>query len=99
MSELNNKYKPSVLFSTPCCSGAAPSDFELMSAMMQRVTLLEKTVRSQAQEIKCRVITQLLHTSSNTPYERAEISLECFLSEGSKDFSLGGEAEAPEPIR
>ncbi|XP_070767989.1 UBX domain-containing protein 11 [Enoplosus armatus] len=36
----------------PLKKGAAPSDFELMSAMMQRVTLLEKTVRSQAQEIE-----------------------------------------------
>ncbi|XP_073341544.1 UBX domain-containing protein 11 [Pagrus major] len=32
--------------------GVPPSDFELMSAMMQRVTLLEKTVRSQAREIE-----------------------------------------------
>ncbi|KAM6994538.1 UBX domain-containing protein 11 isoform 2-T2 [Tautogolabrus adspersus] len=32
--------------------GAPPSDFELMSAMMQRVTLLEKIVKSQAQEIE-----------------------------------------------
>ncbi|XP_030249362.1 UBX domain-containing protein 11 [Sparus aurata] len=31
--------------------GVPPSNFELMSAMMQRVTLLEKTVRSQAREI------------------------------------------------
>ncbi|XP_035528926.1 UBX domain-containing protein 11 [Morone saxatilis] len=36
----------------PLKKGAPPSDFELMSAMMQRVTLLEKTVRSQAQEIE-----------------------------------------------
>ncbi|XP_026149025.1 UBX domain-containing protein 11 isoform X2 [Mastacembelus armatus] len=33
-------------------SGAPPSNFELMSAMMQRVTLLEKTVKSQAREIE-----------------------------------------------
>ncbi|XP_056237058.1 UBX domain-containing protein 11 isoform X3 [Seriola aureovittata] len=33
---------------------APPSDFELMSAMMQRVNLLEKKVRSQAQEIECK---------------------------------------------
>ncbi|XP_030015221.1 UBX domain-containing protein 11 [Sphaeramia orbicularis] len=32
--------------------GAPPSDFELMSAMMQRISMLEKTVRSQAQEIE-----------------------------------------------
>ncbi|XP_070822625.1 UBX domain-containing protein 11 [Chaetodon trifascialis] len=36
----------------PLKKGAPPSDFELMSAMMQRVTLLEKTVRSQAREIE-----------------------------------------------
>ncbi|XP_041648951.1 UBX domain-containing protein 11 [Cheilinus undulatus] len=36
----------------PSKKGAPPSDFELMSAMMQRVTLLERTVRSQAQEIE-----------------------------------------------
>ncbi|KAM9353454.1 UBX domain-containing protein 11 [Symphorus nematophorus] len=35
----------------PSKKSAPPSDFELMSAMMQRITLLEKTVRSQAQEI------------------------------------------------
>lgn len=46
--------------------------------MMQRVTLLEKTVRSQAQEIKCKVITQLLRTNSNTPFKRAEITLDFF---------------------
>ncbi|XP_047186512.1 UBX domain-containing protein 11 isoform X2 [Scophthalmus maximus] len=33
---------------------APPSDFELMSSMMQRVTLLEKQVRSQAQELECK---------------------------------------------
>ncbi|XP_023275540.1 UBX domain-containing protein 11 isoform X2 [Seriola lalandi dorsalis] len=33
---------------------APPSDFELMSAMMQRVNLLEKKVRSQAQQIECK---------------------------------------------
>ncbi|XP_020504645.2 UBX domain-containing protein 11 isoform X1 [Labrus bergylta] len=32
--------------------GAPPSNFELMSAMMQRVTLLEKIVKSQAQELE-----------------------------------------------
>ncbi|KAM4569107.1 UBX domain-containing protein 11 [Fundulus diaphanus] len=31
--------------------GAAPTDFELMAAMMQRITMLENTVRSQAQEM------------------------------------------------
>ncbi|XP_038567752.1 UBX domain-containing protein 11 isoform X2 [Micropterus salmoides] len=36
----------------PLKKGAPPSDFELMSAMIQRVTLLEKTVKSQAQEIE-----------------------------------------------
>ncbi|KAI3360428.1 hypothetical protein L3Q82_002330 [Scortum barcoo] len=36
----------------PLKKGAPPSDFELMSAMMQRLTLLEKTVRSQAEEIE-----------------------------------------------
>ncbi|TKS81858.1 UBX domain-containing protein 11 [Collichthys lucidus] len=35
----------------PLKKGTPPSDFELMSAMMKRVTLLEKTVKSQAQEI------------------------------------------------
>ncbi|XP_053183576.1 UBX domain-containing protein 11 [Scomber japonicus] len=33
-------------------TGAPPSDFELMSTMMQRLTLLEKKVRSQEQEIE-----------------------------------------------
>ncbi|XP_026225692.1 UBX domain-containing protein 11 isoform X2 [Anabas testudineus] len=32
--------------------GAPPSDFELMSAMMQQVTLLERKVKIQAQEIE-----------------------------------------------
>ncbi|XP_068179359.1 UBX domain-containing protein 11 isoform X2 [Antennarius striatus] len=32
----------------------APNDFELMSAMMTRVCLLERTVRSQAREIECK---------------------------------------------
>ncbi|XP_063735596.1 UBX domain-containing protein 11 isoform X2 [Eleginops maclovinus] len=32
--------------------GSAPSDFELMSAMMQRVSMLEKKVMSQAREIE-----------------------------------------------
>ncbi|XP_074510246.1 UBX domain-containing protein 11 [Sebastes fasciatus] len=36
----------------PLKKGAPPSDFELMSAMMQRVSLLERTVRCQAQEIE-----------------------------------------------
>ncbi|XP_049439865.1 UBX domain-containing protein 11 isoform X1 [Epinephelus fuscoguttatus] len=36
----------------PLKKGAAPSDFELMSAALQRVCLLEKKVRSQAEEIK-----------------------------------------------
>ncbi|XP_045902069.1 UBX domain-containing protein 11 isoform X1 [Micropterus dolomieu] len=36
----------------PLKKGAPPSDFELMSAMIQRVNLLEKTVKSQAQEIE-----------------------------------------------
>ncbi|XP_034083657.1 UBX domain-containing protein 11 isoform X1 [Gymnodraco acuticeps] len=36
----------------PLKKGSAPSDFELMSAMMQRVSLLEKTVMSQAREIE-----------------------------------------------
>ncbi|XP_047454347.1 UBX domain-containing protein 11 [Mugil cephalus] len=36
----------------PAKKGAPPSDFELMSAMMQRVTLLENTVKSQSEEIK-----------------------------------------------
>uniref|UniRef100_A0A3Q2UHQ0 UBX domain-containing protein 11 n=1 Tax=Fundulus heteroclitus TaxID=8078 RepID=A0A3Q2UHQ0_FUNHE len=31
--------------------GAAPTDFELMAAMMQRITMLEYTVRSQVQEM------------------------------------------------
>ncbi|TNN76298.1 UBX domain-containing protein 11 [Liparis tanakae] len=34
--------------------GAPPSDFELMSAMMRRVSLLERNVTSQAKEIKLR---------------------------------------------
>ncbi|XP_029958239.1 UBX domain-containing protein 11 [Salarias fasciatus] len=34
--------------------GSAPTDFELMSLMMRRVTALEKTVRRQAQEIESR---------------------------------------------
>uniref|UniRef100_A0A3B4UZK2 UBX domain-containing protein 11 n=1 Tax=Seriola dumerili TaxID=41447 RepID=A0A3B4UZK2_SERDU len=38
----------------PLKKAAPPSDFELMSAMMQRVNLLEKKVRSQAQEIECK---------------------------------------------
>ncbi|XP_039974405.1 UBX domain-containing protein 11 [Xiphias gladius] len=38
----------------PFKKGAPPSDFELMSAMMQRVTGLEKKVRSQAWEIGCK---------------------------------------------
>ncbi|XP_054477213.1 UBX domain-containing protein 11 [Anoplopoma fimbria] len=36
----------------PSKKGAPPSDFELMSAMMQRVSLLENIVKSQAQEIE-----------------------------------------------
>ncbi|XP_068592011.1 UBX domain-containing protein 11 isoform X2 [Cebidichthys violaceus] len=36
----------------PSKNGAPPSDFELMSAMMQRVSLLEQSVRSQAKEIE-----------------------------------------------
>ncbi|XP_029306803.1 UBX domain-containing protein 11 isoform X2 [Cottoperca gobio] len=36
----------------PLKKGTAPSDFELMSAMMRRVSLLEKKVMSQAQEIE-----------------------------------------------
>ncbi|XP_069549363.1 UBX domain-containing protein 11 isoform X2 [Brachyistius frenatus] len=36
----------------PLNKGAPPTDLELMSAMMQRVTLLKKTVKSQAQEIE-----------------------------------------------
>ncbi|XP_047196754.1 UBX domain-containing protein 11 isoform X4 [Hippoglossus stenolepis] len=36
----------------PLKKGAPPSDLELMSAMMQRVTLLEKQVRGQAQELE-----------------------------------------------
>uniref|UniRef100_A0A3Q3GYC6 UBX domain-containing protein 11 n=1 Tax=Kryptolebias marmoratus TaxID=37003 RepID=A0A3Q3GYC6_KRYMA len=36
----------------PKKQGGPPSDFELMAAMMQRVTSLEATVRSQAREIQ-----------------------------------------------
>ncbi|XP_071326276.1 UBX domain-containing protein 11 isoform X2 [Trachinotus anak] len=36
----------------PLKKSAPPSDFELMSAMMQRVTLLERKVRSQEREIE-----------------------------------------------
>ncbi|XP_005744508.1 UBX domain-containing protein 11 isoform X2 [Pundamilia nyererei] len=36
----------------PLKKGCPPTNFDLMSAMMQRVTLLEKTVRSQAKEIE-----------------------------------------------
>ncbi|XP_037533179.1 UBX domain-containing protein 11 [Nematolebias whitei] len=36
----------------PKKQGAPPDDFELMAAMMQRVTLLEEKVRNQAQEIE-----------------------------------------------
>lgn len=70
--------------------------------MMQRVTLLEKTVRSQAQEIKRKVITRLLHTSSNTPFNRAEISLQrfclkdqriSFLEEKLKPLSQSGNSD------
>ncbi|XP_004576436.2 UBX domain-containing protein 11 isoform X1 [Maylandia zebra] len=36
----------------PLKKGCPPTNFDLMSAMMQRVTLLEKTVRSHAKEIE-----------------------------------------------
>ncbi|XP_030605101.1 UBX domain-containing protein 11 [Archocentrus centrarchus] len=36
----------------PLKKGSPPSNFELMSAMMQRVTLLEEMVKSQAREIE-----------------------------------------------
>lgn len=36
----------------PLKKGCPPTNFDLMSAMMQRVTLLENTVRSQAKEIE-----------------------------------------------
>ncbi|KAG8010196.1 UBX domain-containing protein 11 [Nibea albiflora] len=45
--------------------GTPPSDFELMSAMMQRVTVLEKTVKSQAQEIDRKVNARLLQMNSS----------------------------------
>lgn len=51
---------------TPPYSDVPPSDFELMTAMMQRVTLLEKMVRSQAQEIKHKVNTHLLYAKLQT---------------------------------
>ncbi|XP_031154646.1 UBX domain-containing protein 11 isoform X2 [Sander lucioperca] len=56
----------------PLKKGAPPSDFELMSAMMQRLSLLEKTVKSQAQEIKRKdtrisvLENKLLNTSEST---------------------------------
>lgn len=49
-----------------CQPGAPPSDFELMSAMMQRVALLEKTVKRQAEEIEQKVNTHL-RVSSKEP--------------------------------
>ncbi|XP_032374315.1 UBX domain-containing protein 11 isoform X2 [Etheostoma spectabile] len=49
---------------------APPSDFGLMSAMMQRLSLLEKTVKSQAEEIKRKdtriSILEKKHTLLNT---------------------------------
>lgn len=35
--------------------GAAPTDMELMSSMMQKIALLEQKVKSQAQEIQLKV--------------------------------------------
>eukprot|EP00064_Thunnus_orientalis_P007234 superscaffoldBa00000790_g7254 len=46
-------------------SGAPVSDFELMSAMMKRLTLLEKKVRSQEQEIERKVSSHLLKSFLN----------------------------------
>nr|XP_019946802.1 PREDICTED: UBX domain-containing protein 11 [Paralichthys olivaceus] len=58
----------------PLKKGAPPSNLELMSAMMQRVTLLEKQVRGQAQELehkdkKISVLEEKLQTQKES--ERA----------------------------
>ncbi|XP_034552901.1 UBX domain-containing protein 11 [Notolabrus celidotus] len=69
----------------PLKKGAPPTDFELMSAMMQRVTLLERTVRSQAQEIeqKSKRVSfleekvKLLKDSENTCDLRDDVERRC----------------------
>ncbi len=86
---------------TPWHSGAPPSDIELMSAMMQRVTLLEKTVRSQAQEIERKVSVHLHHNEQKklvTDFSNMSSDFK-FSSAGWKDFSFGGQTEATERIR
>lgn len=47
--------------------GCPPTNFDLMSAMMQRVTLLEKTVRSHAKEIERKVSMQPLQRIPKLP--------------------------------
>ncbi|KAM4735183.1 UBX domain-containing protein 11 [Anableps anableps] len=63
--------------------GAAPSDFELMAAMMQRITALENTLRSQAHELdqkdkKISVLEEQLRSqeeSESTPCLRSRCDL------------------------
>ncbi|XP_039660948.1 UBX domain-containing protein 11 isoform X2 [Perca fluviatilis] len=63
----------------PLKKGAPPSDFELMSAMMQRLSLLEKTVKSQAQEIKRKVKTQ--QNTKQTSFKHVKLTLNVFLKD------------------
>ncbi|XP_062254873.1 UBX domain-containing protein 11 isoform X3 [Platichthys flesus] len=75
----------------PLKKGAPPSDLELMSAMMQRVTLLEKQVRGQAQELehkdkKISVLEEKLRDQKESergrdPVERGRDDLEIMCQE------------------
>lgn len=51
---------------TAPAAGPPPSDFELMSVMMQRVNLLEKILKSQAQELE----TKVTQTQTHNPWQK-----------------------------
>nr|XP_033813371.1 UBX domain-containing protein 11 isoform X2 [Geotrypetes seraphini] len=62
---------------TALATGSAPTDLELMSSMMQKMTLLEQRVRSQAQEIqkkdqKISVLEQKMKIFQGTKDELSE---------------------------
>ncbi|XP_042345063.1 UBX domain-containing protein 11 [Plectropomus leopardus] len=57
---------------SPVKKGAAPSDFELMTAALQRVCLLEKKVKTQAQEIKSKDERISLLEKNQKPQKESE---------------------------
>ncbi|XP_056618634.1 UBX domain-containing protein 11 isoform X2 [Triplophysa dalaica] len=51
---MNTASRSKVMQKMKATEASAPSDFELMSSMMQKISLLEKKVKTQAMDIECK---------------------------------------------